>query len=138
MKGTSGAMGLTTDYQLSALEAAIMELVWQRAEEITVREVWATLQPQRSLAYTTVTTVMSRLVPKGILQVRRKGKADYYRATGTKAELMGQLAQRAVHVVLEHFGDQAIEQFVREVQAAGPARLQTLRALLEQERDAGR
>ncbi len=55
-------MGLTTDYQLGELEEAIMEIVWQRDAEVTVREVWEALQPTRSLAYTTVMTVMSRLV----------------------------------------------------------------------------
>lgn len=127
-------MGLTTDYQLGDLEAAIMDIVWQRPDEITVREVWETLKPYRPLAYTTVMTVMSRLVPKGILQVQRKGKADYYRATGTKEELTAQLAQRAVQDVIAHFGDVAIAQFMNEIQTADPQRLKALSELLARER----
>ena len=64
-------MGLTTDYQLGELETAIMAIVWQRDGEVTVRQVWEALKPKRSLAYTTEMTVMSRLVPKGVLTVRR-------------------------------------------------------------------
>ncbi|MBV9790408.1 MAG: BlaI/MecI/CopY family transcriptional regulator [Chloroflexi bacterium] len=125
-------MGLTTDYQLGELETAIMQIVWQRGE-VTVREVQAALKPSRELAYTTVMTVMSRLVPKGILNVRRQGKADYYRATGTRDDVHNQQAQRAVQNVLAHFGDAAITQFVREIKELDPERLTALRNLLDAE-----
>ena len=125
-------MGLTTDYQLGELETAIMQIVWQRGE-VTVREVQAALKPSRELAYTTVMTVMSRLVPKGILNVRRQGKADYYRATGTRDDVRNQQAQRAVQNVLAHFGDAAITQFVREIKELDPDRLNALRNLLDAE-----
>jgi predicted transcriptional regulator len=125
-------MGVTTDYQLGELETAIMQVVWQRGE-VTVREVQAALKPSRQLAYTTVMTVMSRLVPKGILNVRRQGKADYYRATGTRDDVLNQQAQRAVQNVLAHFGDAAITQFVRELKELDPDRLATLRTLFNAE-----
>lgn len=125
-------MGVTTDYQLGELETAIMEIVWQRGE-VTVREVQAALKPTRQLAYTTVMTVMSRLVPKGILKVRRQGKTDYYCATGTRDDVLNHQAQRAVQNVLAHFGDAAIAQFVRELQALDPDRLVALRSLLDVE-----
>jgi predicted transcriptional regulator len=126
-------MGLTTDYQLGELEEAIMEIIWRHGGDMTVREVWQALQPIRPLAYTTVMTVMSRLVPKGVLSVRRQGKADYYRATGTRDELKALQAQRAVQGVLAHFGDAAIAQFLQELQEADPERLSHLRALLNKE-----
>lgn len=126
-------MGLTTDYQFGELEEAIMEIIWNHGTEVTVREVWQALQPTRHVAYTTVMTVMSRLVPKGVLTVRRQGKADYYRATGTREELKAFQAQRAVQDVIAHFGDAAIAQFLRELQAADPEQLSHLRALLSKE-----
>lgn len=125
-------MGLTTDYQLGELETAIMQIVWQQGE-VTVREVQAALKPSRQLAYTTVMTVMSRLVPKGILNVRRQGKADYYRAIGTRDDVLNQQAQRAVQNVLAHFGDAAITQFVRELKELDPDRLAALRTVLDAE-----
>ena len=125
-------MGVTTDYQLGELETAIMQIVWQRGE-VTVRDVQAALKPSRQLAYTTVLTVMSRLVPKGILNVRRQGKADYYRATGTRDDLLNQQAHRAIQHVLAHFGDAAVTQFVRELKESDPERLAALRSLLAAE-----
>ena len=126
-------MGLTTDYQLGELEEAIMAIMWGHGPELTVREVWQALQPVRPLAYTTVMTVMSRLVPKGVLSVRRQGKADYYRATGTREQLKTLQAQRAVQDVIAHFGDAAIAQFLLEMQEADPEQLSNLRAVLSTE-----
>ncbi len=126
-------MGLTTDYQLGELEEAVMEIIWRNGPEVTVREVWQALQPTRPLAYTTVMTVMSRLVPKGVLRVRRQGKADYYHPTGTREELKALQAQRAVQDVLAHFGDVGIAQFLRELQETDPEKLAHLRVLLNQE-----
>lgn len=126
-------MGLTTDYQLGELEEAVMEFIWQRGDEVTVREVHDALKAMRPLAYTTVMTVMSRLVPKGVLTVRRHGRADYYRATGTRADFVNQQAQRAVQDVLAHFGDAAVNQFLHELKEGGPERLARLRTLFNTE-----
>jgi len=126
-------MGLTTDYRLGELELAVMELVWQR-DEVTVREVWEALLPSRKLAYTTVMTVMARLVPKGVLSVTKRGKTAYYRAVGTADEIEALQAQRAMHDVLERFGDAAITGFLRELEQIDPASLERLRARLNEER----
>ena len=45
---------------LGELEAAIMDILWARGQA-TVREVLDELSSTRSLAYTTVLTIMSRL-----------------------------------------------------------------------------
>ena len=80
------------EHLLGDLELAIMQIVWTR-DEVTVRQVWAALQPQRALAYTTVMTVMSRLAQKGVLVVRKQGKTYYYRAAATADEFVSLRAQ---------------------------------------------
>jgi predicted transcriptional regulator len=126
-------MGLTTDHQLGELETAVMQIIWQRGE-VTVRDVWQALQPNRSLAYTTVLTVMSRLVPKGVLSVHKQGKTAYYRATGTREEILARQAQQAVHHVIARFGDAALAQFLRELQTIDPERLALLHDFINKER----
>jgi predicted transcriptional regulator len=121
------------EHLLGALEAAIMQLIWRRGE-MTVREVWTALQPTRPLAYTTVMTVMSRLVPKGVLTARKQGKSYYYRAAVQPDEFMAQRAQAAVRDVLVNFGDLAIAQFLREIDAVDPQRLAALCNMANQER----
>lgn len=122
---------------LGGLEAAIMQVVWRR-EEVTVREVWEALQPERVPAYTTVMTVMSRLAQKELLATRKQGKSYYYQATTTPDQFVAQRAQRAVQDVLATFGDAAMEYFLRELNSVDPERLAKLRGLTSQEHaDAG-
>lgn len=118
---------------LGELEAAIMQVIW-REGEVTVREIWIALQPERALAYTTIMTVMSRLADKRVLAKRKQGKTYYYRAVGTRDEFVTQRAERAVRDVLASFGDAAMALFLRELDAVDQERLAALRDLAAEER----
>ena len=76
---------------LGDLERAVMEQVWLAAEEdrapVSVREVHELLGSSRSLAYTTVMTVMGRLAEAGLLTQERSGRAYRYSAAGSREEL---------------------------------------------------
>jgi predicted transcriptional regulator len=121
---------------LGELELAIMQVVWARGD-VAVRQVYEALQSQRSIAYTTVMTVMSRLAQKGILATRKQGKAYYYHATVTANELVAQRAQRAVDNVLATFGDAARAHFLRNIEALPPEQRVALQHIIAQEqRDA--
>jgi predicted transcriptional regulator len=115
---------------LGDLEAAIMRLIWQQGE-MSVRDVWSALQPERPLAYTTVMTVMSRLVPKGLLAARKQGQAYFYRPTMSPDAFVAHRAQAAVQRVVDDFGDLALAQFVRELEEVDPDRLRRLRELAD-------
>jgi predicted transcriptional regulator len=65
---------------LRELETAVMEQVWAHDRPVTAREVADALAGQRPLAYTTVVTVMNRLVKKGMLAKQRPGRAATFRA----------------------------------------------------------
>ncbi len=64
--------------QLGPLERSIMEAVWDRDGDVTVRDLLDT-PDTRQLAYTTVMTVMDRLWRKGLLSRKRPGRAYVYR-----------------------------------------------------------
>jgi len=63
---------------LGDLEAVVMDRLWAWARPSTVREVLADLQRDRSVAYTTVMTVMDNLHRKGILDRRADVRAYRY------------------------------------------------------------
>lgn len=81
--------------RLGDLEAAIMNVVWQRGET-TVEHVRAALAPERDPAYTTVMTVMSRLAAKGVLEREKQGRAYVYRATAEQSEIAGSMLSTLV------------------------------------------
>jgi predicted transcriptional regulator len=64
-----------------------MRAMW-RLDEATVDDVRATLPRSRRAAYTTIQTVMNRLLDRGLLDRKRRGKAFVYRARYPESELV--------------------------------------------------
>lgn len=67
--------------KLSGLERRLMECIWlSPGAEMTVRDVAEALP---DYAYTTVATVLDRLVAKGVLHCRKVRRTKRYRAVGS-------------------------------------------------------
>lgn len=111
------------------LESQIMEAVWRAAEPVPVRRVLQELNEHRPqpLAYTTVMTVMNRLLAKGALAREGQRRRYLYHATATDA------AGIAVRDVIRNHGDAAVAHFL-ETARDDPDVLRRLRALLAEER----
>jgi predicted transcriptional regulator len=106
-----------------------MEAVWKASDPVSVRGVLDVLNARRSapLAYTTVMTVMNRLVAKQALTRHGERRSYVYEATAADA------AGIAVREVIRTYGDAAVTHFVDEVRA-DPGVLRRLRALLAESR----
>ena len=114
------------DRLLGELEATIMRRMWA-VESATVRDIFELLRANgRSLAYTTVMTVMARLVGKHLLARELRGKTHIYRAVLTEDEFVRQAAAKRVQALVDEFGDVAIAQFLTTVHELSPERHQQL------------
>ncbi|MER5732283.1 BlaI/MecI/CopY family transcriptional regulator [Streptomyces sp. NPDC002138] len=80
---------------LGDLEDAVMTRVWQWNRPVTVREVLEDLQQERSIAYTTVMTVMDNLHQKGWVRREAEGRAYRYTAVSTRAAYSAALMNEA-------------------------------------------
>lgn len=95
--------------QLGQLEAVVMQHVWSADGPVAVREVLEGLQRDRSIAYTTVMTVMDNLHRKGLLAREMEGRAYRYRPVKSReqhnAELMSEVLSASTDrsVTLMHF-----------------------------------
>jgi len=105
-----------------------MEAVWQADTPVSVRQILDALNQHRSepLAYTTVMTVMNRLVAKNILSRLGERRSYVYEATATDE------AGIAVQNVIRTYGDAAVAHFVDEART-DPDVLRRLRALLAED-----
>ena len=112
---------------LGELEQAIMDVLWKH-QQATVREVVNALPRTPPLAYTTVATIMGRLVEKGLLLRSRSGKVDLYRPAFDSAEFSRRVAFAAVQHLVREYGDVALAQFVAALEHADPERVTRLRA----------
>jgi predicted transcriptional regulator len=113
---------------LGPLEAEVMEIVWASEQPVPVRAILERLNHGRrqQLAYTTVMTVMARLVEKEVLSRRREGRSYLYEAS------VSDPAEIAVRGVVREFGDAALAHFVDEARA-DPKVLRRLRRLMSEE-----
>jgi predicted transcriptional regulator len=71
---------------LTGLQLSILDVLWDR-EEATTQDVLEHLNRDRTLALTTVATLLSRLERKSVLTHRRDGRQYVYRATVTRSEV---------------------------------------------------
>ena len=98
--------------KLGQLEAVVMDRLWGYDQPVSVREVLEDLQQDRSIAYTTVMTVMDNLHRKGLLRREMAGRAYRYQPAQTREEhnavVMGQVlaGSRDRAVTLMHFLEQ--------------------------------
>ncbi|HJT02315.1 MAG TPA: BlaI/MecI/CopY family transcriptional regulator [Pseudonocardiaceae bacterium] len=86
---------------LGDLETAVMDVLWRAQSPRSVREVLAEINQSRTLAYTTVMTVLDNLHRKGWVQRERAGRAYRYRPAQAREEA----AARALRDVLASTGD---------------------------------
>ena len=82
--------------QFGELEAVIMERLWEWGRPALVREVVDDLARDRSIAYTTVMTVMENLHRKGWLRRQRDGRAWRYEPTGSRSGYTAALMNEAL------------------------------------------
>ncbi len=123
----------TSTPRLGELERLVMERLWQAATSggpefpgATVREVHASLDGERELAYTTVMTVLDRLSKKDLVTRERDGRAWRYRPADTREALTAQTMRRTMddmdltdrRAALMHFLDGASSEEIADLKDA--------------------
>lgn len=70
---------MSKKHHLAELQLAIMHVLWDEGEA-TVSQVRDALEPTRSLAYTTVGTMLTKMEEKGQVKHRSDGRVNIYRS----------------------------------------------------------
>lgn len=111
------------------LEQAIMKAIWDRPA-MTVREVLEALPSQRRVAYTTVMTVMNRLVAQRILRrTLGRGGAFTYTAVKCRADYLAQATHASIDQMVRQYGDAALVQFMAALDDIPAEKLAKLKKL---------
>jgi predicted transcriptional regulator len=106
-----------------------MDALWAAQRPLLVREVVDALRPERSLAYTTVMTVLDNLHRKGWLGRDRDGRAWRYTPELTRDAYTAELMNAALATSNDRAG--ALARFVEQID---PGDAQALADALEQAR----
>ena len=73
-----------------------MEELWSLDRPLTVREVHTAIAAERSIAYTTVMTVLDRLAKKGLADREQDGRAFRYVAAQSREQLVAEVMHTAL------------------------------------------
>lgn len=122
---------------LGELEAEIMEAIWPRGA-CSVREIYEDLRLKKSIAYTTVMTIMTRLAEKGLLLKEKEGAAFIYHPAFSKEDFNRKVASEVISGLLDDFGREAVSQLVEAAGRANPETLDELERIIAERRKTGR
>jgi predicted transcriptional regulator len=100
--------------QMGELESMVMDVLWDRGGWLTPGETHEIIAARRTLAYTTVMTILVR--QKGRLERQRDGRAFVYRPFQTREEYVA----AGMQSLLTRVGDRpaALAHFVEALPAA--------------------
>ena len=82
--------------QMGQLETAVMERLWSYDDGVVVREVLEDMQKDRTIAYTTVMTVLDNLHRKGMVRREKDGRAYRYWPAYTREQHTAALMENAL------------------------------------------
>lgn len=103
-----------------------MDILWKQGS-VPVRTVVSTLKPKRSLAYTTVMTVMNRLVDKGLLRRKAQVGCYCYEPATPKATYMARASRQVIDQLIRQYGAIAVAEFLDRLDITDPRLLRRLR-----------
>jgi predicted transcriptional regulator len=115
---------------LSPLEQEAMNIVWQ-LKECSIRDVMERINQDKKLAYTTVATLLQRLVEKGFVHKNTETSVLSYTPTLTKERYSTTMAKSFVHTFLSSFGETAIVSFADSIDTLPKDKKDYLLKLLE-------
>ena len=120
----------TPNPTLTPQELAIMKVVW-RLDKATVRQVYEALREKRSIAYTTVMTMMRVLEDKDYLVREMADRAHVYRPARPRQQVMGALVRDFVDRVFDGASDNLLLHLAKDNRLTDKQR-RTVEKLIEE------
>jgi predicted transcriptional regulator len=120
---------------LGELEEEILETLWEGGAQ-TGRDLYERVRLERPLAYTTVLTVLDRMVRKGLV-LKERGERFQFRAAFTREELARRFSRELLPEILGLSASSAIAGFMDVLAEADPSQIDELAKILERKRKQG-
>lgn len=122
---------------LGPLEAEILNIVWELGSA-TVKDIHDRIltDPNRELAYTSVTTVLRRLTEKGWLACDKQGRAFYWRPLVTKQQAQVIQAHEHLHRFLAVGNPDVVAAFADSLDSASLEQIQAIAYRIQAARQA--
>ena len=101
-------------YSLGPLEKQVMNAIWNDHCE-TGKQVWEEVGKPNNIAYTTIMTIMNRLVTKGFLTKCKLNRKTYlYKSSQSKQQNLRSVINTTLDMWINTFGEEAVATFISE------------------------
>ncbi len=112
---------------LSALQLSLMRTLWS-AGQATAAEVVQALREERALAHTTVSTLLTRLEKRGIVEAQREGRQILYRPLITESQVRQSMVSGLLANLFEGRASDLLSHLIKrdEIDADDLARIRQL------------
>ncbi|WP_141502908.1 BlaI/MecI/CopY family transcriptional regulator [Paenibacillus luteus] len=124
-----GEVGLNRFF--GSLEAKIMDILWE-VDELSIKEVQFRLEKDKPINFNTVMTVMNRLLDKGVLQKRLKGRLSLFRPVESKETFIEQQSKLLTENLLDEFGGVVINHMIDALKDVDQSLLEKLEHKIQQ------
>jgi BlaI family penicillinase repressor len=121
-----------TNPTLTPQELTIMKVVWE-LETATVRDVYEHLRSRRTIAYTTVLTMMKILEQKGYVTKTREDRAFVYSPAKPRQQVIGSMVREFVERVFDGASRPMLLHLVKQTKLSTKERKALLQAIEEVE-----
>ncbi|TVQ48452.1 MAG: CopY family transcriptional regulator [Gloeocapsa sp. DLM2.Bin57] len=117
---------------LGPLETEILNIIWELGT-VTVKDVHEKIlsDPERELAYASVTTILHRLTQKGWLSCIKEKRAFYWRPLLTRQEAQGILAYEQLQKFLAISNPDVVASFADSLDTSSLEQLEAIASRLE-------
>lgn len=119
------------DVHLSDVQFAVMKVLWD-SDRATTAEVHATAGKPRDLAYTTISTVLTRLEKRGLVKSAKDQNERVFQALVTEGEVAKSMVSSLVDTLFRGDPQALVSHLVKEKEI-DKGDLETLRKLLSKE-----
>lgn len=116
---------------LGPLGAAVMRVLWSDGETSLSALIDQLSGQRRTPAYTTVTTILTRLRARGLVERSRRGREAVYRPAVSEPELIEASSGRAVDELIARYGVSAMRHFAERLADTDPELQRQLISLAE-------
>ncbi|MCA9107335.1 MAG: BlaI/MecI/CopY family transcriptional regulator [Planctomycetales bacterium] len=121
--------------ELTKLEWVLMDALWDE-KQATASDLQRKLEPTQNWAYSTVKTMLDRLLEMGYVKARRVGNVFEYSPKVKRTTAVG----KVVDDVIDRFFGGAVAPFIQQLVERGTfdqGELESLREVIEQRKRAG-
>ncbi len=115
---------------LGELETDVMEIIWKAENPVSVLDVVKVLGKKRKSAYTTVMTIMWRLVYKGILIRKLHGTSYLYQPKVNREKFVASSVHAIFTSAVSTLGQEVVLHFAKEIQKMSPEKRKDLLTML--------